>query len=860
MRRLILLLMLCGVCAAQSGGGGSGIATSFSPTPSLPATCSPGSVRFDNSPLPGTFNGCTNNNSWEVFTTGTASSAFSSITSGTNSTATMTCGTGCIINTSGSGSIVATSAGSVAWDGLTVPTGNLSLLMPADTSSTFANAAATGNITQWQYSSGVNGISTSPYFIIRTGTNDTAPPLRVTASGSSNGVQVDKSGVLASFGTGGYAGRTLGLLGVIVANPGAPSTVVCSSGSGSTWGYKIVGIDGSGLLTKAGTEGTVSCAATLDGTHTVTITWASVVNAQSYRVYRSTSGGTPANLSLVCSVALSAARSCIDDGSVNTASFTDYLYNTTGGIVVPVSPTSLEGDLSNQGNYPRTIGSGSPGVGISFSTTDIYFNTAIHGPTIDLGDSFNLKYSEDVSWSNGGAPVVGVGLRIGADQSGSFLTSAPGVMDVGFGSYNTNTSYVNSQGNINTYLDTAGTLAAGDVVKFDTSNAGSVLVNTTANTGPGIAFGVNLLSTGAGLKSFIITRGITSLPKLGTGTCAIGQFVIVDTTTNGRVKCVTTYPSNTGILGIATAAQVTVGNAVTMLLVPNPSTNQFPTNGSTINCTAGQIGVTFTGADNDTGFQYAPGLQTGALCAGGAISLVLANAGPQVISGKVLQLLQGATGTSPAVGLSATTAGFLYVGNGTNLDDTSTIYAASLTRKPVTGTNGVGNDLTTEGGLGTGNAVPAKHYEDMPTHSTSSSTTSQTYIHGAAFGHVKSGLTNNTNTSIIDVLASSNSTNSISVYWKAEATDGTDFQTGSGWVTYDCINKAGTMTGSTPVAFGTTTPVATSGTLTVTFASTTGTAKCTLQINSNSTVITPTSIRVRFTVFGEGFANSFTLL
>jgi len=36
--------------------------------------------------------------------------------------------------------------------------------------------------------------------------------------------------------------------------------------------------------------------------------------------------------------------------------------------------------------------------------------------------------------------------------------------------------------------------------------------------------------------------GSKVLGILGTGTCAIGNFVIVDTTTNGRVKCTAVRP------------------------------------------------------------------------------------------------------------------------------------------------------------------------------------------------------------------------------------------------------------------------------------------------------------------------------
>jgi hypothetical protein len=46
---------------------------------------------------------------------------------------------------------------------------------------------------------------------------------------------------------------------------------------------------------------------------------------------------------------------------------------------------------------------------------------------------------------------------------------------------------------------------------------------------------------------------------LGTGTAAIGNFVIVDTTTTGRVKCTGTYTAGT-VIGVAMSAQSSVGS------------------------------------------------------------------------------------------------------------------------------------------------------------------------------------------------------------------------------------------------------------------------------------------------------------
>ena len=52
---------------------------------------------------------------------------------------------------------------------------------------------------------------------------------------------------------------------------------------------------------------------------------------------------------------------------------------------------------------------------------------------------------------------------------------------------------------------------------------------------------------------------------LGAGTCSIGNFVIVDTTTNGDIKCTGTPPTIGKVIGKALSAQSTVGMLVDVL-------------------------------------------------------------------------------------------------------------------------------------------------------------------------------------------------------------------------------------------------------------------------------------------------------
>jgi len=109
-------------------------------------------------------------------------------------------------------------------------------------------------------------------------------------------------------------------------------------------------------------------------------------------------------------------------------------------------------------------------------------------------------------------------------------------------------------------------LTAGQVVKVDTSNANAVLVATTSDTGGGVPIGIVINSPATAGNAIVLLAGPTALPLLGTSTCSLGQWAVVDTTTNGRIKC-GTYTAGTSI-GVVTQAQATVGSPVTILVQP----------------------------------------------------------------------------------------------------------------------------------------------------------------------------------------------------------------------------------------------------------------------------------------------------
>lgn len=112
------------------------------------------------------------------------------------------------------------------------------------------------------------------------------------------------------------------------------------------------------------------------------------------------------------------------------------------------------------------------------------------------------------------------------------------------------------------------TLSFGQLVKPDTGNAGSVVVCTTADTTACIGFvaGGSVYCAAGGIHCGITTvPGSRAVGVVGTGTCAIGNNVIVDTTTNGRVKCQAGIPAQGAWIGVALTAQGSVGGNVDIL-------------------------------------------------------------------------------------------------------------------------------------------------------------------------------------------------------------------------------------------------------------------------------------------------------
>jgi len=224
------------------------------------------------------------------------------------------------------------------------------------------------------------------------------------------------------------------------------------------------------------------------------------------------------------------------------------------------------GTVHSTGTFQLSFGTASAPV-YSFNSNA---NTGMfHSASNTIGWSANatLGMELDFSWGlylHDGNAIGFSSNTTSLSKDTSLARTAAATIAVGAGA-NTNDSSGTILANAHAVARTATqALTAGQPVKVDTGTAGNVLVTTTTDTAAGIPVGFVINSPGAGGTAFVATSGVVTC-TLGTGTASIGQFVIVDTTTNGRVKCTSSYTAGT-VLGVALTAQGSVGSTFSVLI------------------------------------------------------------------------------------------------------------------------------------------------------------------------------------------------------------------------------------------------------------------------------------------------------
>lgn len=262
----------------------------------------------------------------------------------------------------------------------------------------------------------------------------------------------------------------------------------------------------------------------------------------------------------------------------------------------------IGGDDAHQSTFYRAYTNPSTPAG-KVITSGFFINGGFGGATgsgaaaVDIGtgpqDAGTIGDVGVKHWNvqNGGGATV-VLNNITGEQCGSF-GSAPGgdfVIDYDFGHSNTQTNPGQVGFNLPREMTTCSNLAHftgnafavpllttvgitnyGVPVKADTGNANQFVQTVTTDTAAGIVIGVSYhsISLGSNATAYgqIVLVGI--VPMLfgtsGTGNCAIGNFVIVDTTSNGHVKCTGTYSAGT-VIGKAMQAMTATGGQFNVLV------------------------------------------------------------------------------------------------------------------------------------------------------------------------------------------------------------------------------------------------------------------------------------------------------
>lgn len=125
---------------------------------------------------------------------------------------------------------------------------------------------------------------------------------------------------------------------ILLADVAQPTVAAQGTGGSETWGYGIVGVKANGTEAAVSTEGQEAGGnAALDATDFNRITWTDVAGYVSYKIYRLTSGGTPATLGLIGTVA-AGVETFDDTGLVGDASTASAANATGDGDAANLSP------------------------------------------------------------------------------------------------------------------------------------------------------------------------------------------------------------------------------------------------------------------------------------------------------------------------------------------------------------------------------------------------------------------------------------------------------------------------------------------------------------------------------------------
>jgi parallel beta-helix repeat protein len=184
--------------------------------------------------------------------------------------------------------------------------------------------------------------------------------------------------------------------------PAAVTLSTSGTAGSTTYGYRVSALDGLGE-TLASTETTIATGnATLTGTNKINISWVPVGGAVQYKVYRSTSAGTPATTGLIATIA----------GNVATVS-------DTGLAASGVVPTANTTGNASLGGGSLTLGTASMSNGNLVFANSTNANTVTVLSGVTAGASYALTLP--TTYGSNGDCLKQTGLT-GSDASLGFGT------------------------------------------------------------------------------------------------------------------------------------------------------------------------------------------------------------------------------------------------------------------------------------------------------------------------------------------------------------------------------------------------------------------------------------------------------
>lgn len=261
-------------------------------------------------------------------------------------------------------------------------------------------------------------------------------------------------------GAGGLANVT----GVGITVQGTPGTTAYS--------YAVVAVLNTGVTAAVGAAvaATATGAATLTGVNFNRIAWTTVAGAQSYRIYRVTSAGSPSTLGYIGAVLQGTLQ--FDDTGLAADGTTAPSTNTTGTAIVLTSRDY--GRFTNNISAQVTAGASANGRVITLRFTNNGQVSSQTSPSVGDTGKFTLQYT-----GAGTAPTVTVTQGVGAKLT-TAVTGAPAdPLDLPFANFATLADLITAINATGKYVATALITNSGAFSPLNLDSVAAVSITTT---------------------------------------------------------------------------------------------------------------------------------------------------------------------------------------------------------------------------------------------------------------------------------------------------------------------------------------------------------------------------------------------